>query len=386
MKPDPLGPSDIDGLRSALLAHYDRAARDLPWRRDRDPYRVLVSEIMLQQTRVETVLGYYDPWLERFPTAEALAEAEEDEVMKAWEGLGYYRRARNLHRAARAVRERDHFPSSVRGLRELPGVGEYTAGAVASIAFGVVTPAVDGNVRRVLSRLHDEPDPKPAWLRERATALVHPERPGDWNQALMELGATVCTPRNPSCSECPLEEWCAARAAGTQDERPAPPGRQEVPEATFALAVLEREGRVLVQRRPVDGLLGGLWAFPEARLGVSLSDSADDGDTDDEAAGRAILQATAMAERLGLEVASGARCLEPVPHRFSHLAATYLPVVLEVRSASLDRGCPSSASAVAGTASRPTRWIHPEDEETALPTAQRKVLEAWRPATTTEVS
>ena len=175
--------ASCEELQEALLHHYDRSARELPWRRDTDPYRVLVSEIMLQQTRVETVKGYYERWLERFPALDDLACAEEEEVLKAWEGLGYYRRARNLHRAARVVRE-EHggvIPTDSAGLLMLPGVGEYTAGAVASISFGERTPAVDGNVRRVLARLFDVSAPKPAWLRETAAGLVNADRPSDWN-------------------------------------------------------------------------------------------------------------------------------------------------------------------------------------------------------------
>lgn len=382
MKPEAPAPEDVPAIRSALLAHYDRQARDLPWRRDRDPYRVLVSEVMLQQTRVETVLGYYEPWLERFPTVEALAEAGEDEVMKAWEGLGYYRRARNLHAAARVVREEPAgIPTTRDGLRELPGVGEYTAGAVASIAFREPVPAVDGNVRRVLARLYDEPDPKGAWLRDRAGGLVHPERPGDWNQALMELGATVCAPRGPDCGVCPLARWCAARAAGTQLERPAPARKREVPKARFVLAVLEREGEVLVRKRPTGGLLGGLWAFPEVRLAeeamsgtMTLADSPGDGgavDTIDIARG--------VADELGLHVGA-ARRLESVRHRFTHLDATYLPVVLTVEGPPPEvvtgEGAGDSGT---GMSAPDLRWIDPDDDEsTAVPTAQRKVLDAWR--------
>ena len=201
MKFTPIAPDERSEIRRALLEHYDSTARDLPWRRDSDPYRVLVSEVMLQQTRVETVKGYYVRWLERFPSVETLASAEEDEVLKAWEGLGYYRRARNLRRAALQLREVHGgvVPETYAALRELPGVGEYTAGAVASIAFGVVVPAVDGNVRRVLARLFDVETPRAPWLRSMATSLVDNERPGDWNQALMELGATQCTSRAPRC-------------------------------------------------------------------------------------------------------------------------------------------------------------------------------------------
>lgn len=365
MKPIPPAPDDFPELRSALLAHYDREARDLPWRQDRDPYRVLVSEIMLQQTRVDTVVGYYDRWLERFPTAEALADADENEVMKAWEGLGYYRRARNLHRAAQNVRERpDGFPQTSGELRALPGVGEYTAGAVASIVFDEVTPAVDGNVRRVLARLYDEADPKPAWLRERAGALVAPKRPGDWNQAIMELGATVCTPRSPRCEACPLARWCGARHAGTTEYRPAAKKGKAVPRGRFVLTIAERGGRVLVQRRPSGGLLGGLWAFPER--------SVDDAVGADDAVGVDVEEVAAeIAVGLDLEVAGPTRRLGPISHRFSHLDATYVPVVVPVAGSDEARGH--------------LRWIAPDDADTALPVAQRKALEAWE-ACTTEVA
>src|SRR5687768_12935276 len=188
---------DIRRMRRALLGFYDAHRRALPWREDPRPYRVWISEVMLQQTRVDAVLPYYRAWMERFPDVRALAAAPLDDVLKAWEGLGYYARARNLHKTALVVHDRmgGELPARAAELRELPGFGEYTAGAVASIAFGERVPAVDGNVRRVLARLFDEPAPSAGWLRERAAALLDRERPGDWNQALMELGATGCTPR-----------------------------------------------------------------------------------------------------------------------------------------------------------------------------------------------
>src|SRR5688572_31827881 len=196
----------IRRTRRALLGFYDAHRRALPWREDPRPYRVWISEVMLQQTRVDAVVPYYRAWMERFPDVRALAAAPLDDVLKSWEGLGYYARARNLHRAALVVRDRmgGELPARASALRELPGFGEYTAGAVASIAFGEAVPAVDGNVRRVLARLYDEPEPTARWLRERAAALVDPARPGDFNQALMELGATVCRPRSPDCARCPL--------------------------------------------------------------------------------------------------------------------------------------------------------------------------------------
>lgn len=288
-------------VRGRLLAWFDRSKRPLPWRADRDPYRVLVSEVMLQQTRVETVIPYYSRWLEQFPDVDALAAAEVDAVLLAWRGLGYYRRARNLHLAARIVVDEHggRLPGSGALLRELPGVGEYTAGAVASIAFGEVAPAVDGNVKRVLSRLYDLPPPTPRILREHALGLIDRERPGDFNEALMELGATVCTPRGPRCDACPLEADCLARERGTVALRPATSKRRPVPEVDVDVAVvIDGEGRALLVRRPPDGLLGGLWEFPSA-----------------ETVGE-----------LGLEVRAVAS-LSPVRHAFSHLRATYRPRV-----------------------------------------------------------
>jgi A/G-specific adenine glycosylase len=351
---------DVAELRTALLGHYDCHARELPWRRDTDPYRVLVSEIMLQQTRVETVKGYYEPWLERFPSVGELARADEDEVLKAWEGLGYYRRARNLHRAARVVREElgGEIPGGYDELRELPGVGEYTAGAVASIAFGVPVPAVDGNVKRVLARLHDVAQPSPAWLRARAAEMVDPDRPGDWNQALMELGATVCTPRSPQCSSCPWETSCGARAAGTQAKRPAKAPRRPVPTVDLGLAVAHAGGRVLLTKRPYGGLLAGMWAFPEVELEPGSAEGADGGAPGE----REIL---ALLDGLGLEPVSRAEALPAVRHRFTHLEASYRPWSVEVTGGAHPRNDSRA-------------WVDPADPgERALPRAQQKVLEGW---------
>ena len=376
MKFTPIAPDERSEIRRALLEHYDSTARDLPWRRDSDPYRVLVSEVMLQQTRVETVKGYYVRWLERFPSVETLASAEEDEVLKAWEGLGYYRRARNLRRAALQLREAHGgvVPETYAALRELPGVGEYTAGAVASIAFGVVVPAVDGNVRRVLARLFDVETPRAPWLRSMATSLVDNERPGDWNQALMELGATQCTSRAPRCEQCPLARWCASHAAGTQLERPRKIVRPTVPTARIALAVLHRDGKVLLAKRPTEGLLGGMWAFPEHRLEPPHDSEPERlrGDCDDDyAADRDSGCSSAVAARcipngLRMRSTSAPVALPVCRHRFTHLVAEYMPWAIAVAGEPLgaDRGW--------------FRWIDPMGPlEVALPVAQRKVLESW---------
>ena len=261
---------DAMAFRRALLYWYDRARRELPWRGTRDPYRVWLSEIMLQQTRAEAVAPRYEAFLTRFPTVAALAAADEEAVLKAWEGMGYYSRARNLRRAAMEVVRRGGFPQSAKELQTLPGVGAYTAAAVASIAFHEAAPALDGNQARVLSRLlaFDETVDTPQRLRKPAEALIDRERPGDYNQALMDLGSGICTPRAPKCETCPVAAFCAARAGGDAESYPRLPppiARREV-EVTVVLAYLN--GRVLVRRRPSRGLLAGLWEFPSFSEGT----------------------------------------------------------------------------------------------------------------------
>ena len=256
-----------------LLDWYAQHARSLPWRGILDPYAVWVSEVMLQQTRVETVIPYYQRWMEHFPTVSDLAQASQQEVLAVWEGLGYYSRARNLHRAAQLVvgQHGGQLPSDPRALRDLPGIGRYTAGAIASLAFGLDEPALDGNIRRVLARLFNitEPARSPAGERrlwELARQLLPPGRAGDYNEALMDLGATLCTPRNPDCGRCPLNHHCQAYHLGVQDERPVVLAKPVVPHYTVTAAVIERRGSFLITQRPPDGLLGGLWEFPGGKL------------------------------------------------------------------------------------------------------------------------
>jgi A/G-specific adenine glycosylase len=259
-------------LSTRLLDWYAMHKRDLPWRNERDPYRIWISEIMLQQTQVETVVPYYRRWLKRFPTVRALAAAPQAEVLALWEGLGYYARARNLHRAAQELM-REHggrLPRTPDGLRALPGIGRYTAAAIASIAFGADAAVLDGNVKRVLARVFDFREDvrsprgeKRLW--EIAEALVPPGRAGDYNQALMDLGATTCTPRAPQCDVCPLRSPCAARRLGVQLERPVARARAAVPRHIEVAGVIRKHGHVLIAQRPAQKLLGGLWAFPGGR-------------------------------------------------------------------------------------------------------------------------
>jgi A/G-specific adenine glycosylase len=255
-----------------LLAWYDRHRRAMPWRAAKgerpDPYRVWASEIMLQQTTVTAVKPYFERFMARFPTVTDLAAAPSEEVMQAWAGLGYYSRARNLHACAKAVvgEHRGRFPDTESGLLALPGIGPYTAGAVAAIAFDRPAAAVDGNVERVMTRLFAiealMPGAKPL-IRERVLAMLPPERPGDFAQALMDLGATICTPRNPACGLCPWREPCLAREAGTQESFPRKAPKKAGVTRYGAAFVLEREdGAILVRTRPEKGLLGGMAEVP----------------------------------------------------------------------------------------------------------------------------
>ena len=258
----------MEKITAALLAWYDRCARVLPWRGFHDAYRTWVSEAMLQQTRVETVLSYYDRFLARFPSLSALAAAPEADVLKAWEGLGYYSRARNLWLGARQVMEEYNgvLPSDPEQMIKIRGIGPYTAGAVASIAYDVPVPAVDGNVIRVLSRLYGiRSDALVPETRRRiealAKSLVPAERPGDHNQAVMDLGATVCVPGTPDCARCPLTAFCDAFRAGDAQDLPVLP-RSKAPKVIPYNLLLIRSGDRVLMRRRTEHLLQGLWVFP----------------------------------------------------------------------------------------------------------------------------
>jgi A/G-specific adenine glycosylase len=269
----------MNRLASRLLKWYRLHGRTLPWRGHPDPYAVWVSEIMLQQTRVETVIPYFEEWMNRFPSVRALAEASEQDVLNLWEGLGYYSRARNLHKAARVVVDEmdGRLPRSVDGLRKLPGIGRYTAGAIASMAYGLDEPTLDGNLRRVFARLFNVEIPADSTDGEKLLWSIAAEnlpkgKAGDFNQALMDLGATICLPKNPRCLLCPLMEDCQAQKLGLQDARPVLKPKTEVPHVVHAAAVIVgRIGNppydgVLLAKRPSTGLLGGMWEFPNGRV------------------------------------------------------------------------------------------------------------------------
>jgi A/G-specific adenine glycosylase len=337
-------------IRHALLGWYDRNRRDLPWRRTKDPYRIWVAEVMLQQTTVRTATPYYESFLKRFPTQPSQAAEPEDEVLAAWSGLGYYHRARNLHRGAQHVAERHggRFPTTIEAALAVPGVGLYTASAILSIAHDQPLPVVDGNVRRVLARLLALRGPE--YRRDgpyynRAEELLDRQRPGDWNQALMELGATVCTPRRAGCAACPLRGHCRAHALGVVDLLPEGRARRVPVDVRVAAALVEKDGRVLLVRRPEGRLLGRMWEVPQTSL---------------ESRGLPDLEHELL-ERHGLRVVPG-----PLAVRARH-AITFRRITLEGYRARLRLPPPSD----------PERflWARPE-EVAALPvsSATRKLL------------
>ena len=344
-------------IQHALLAWWDASSRQMPWRGVDDPYAVWVSEIMLQQTRVETVAPYYRRFMRLFPTVRRLAAAPLERVLKAWEGLGYYSRARNLHAAAKQVLADfgGRLPGDAEQLRSLPGIGPYTAGAIASIAFGLDEPVLDGNVSRVLCRLAAvEADPARPATRERlwelARRLVPPGRAGLFNQAMMDLGATLCSPRKPQCGVCPLAGHCQARERGLQDRLPVRRVKPPIPHYDIAAGVVRHAGRILIARRRKDAMLGGLWELPGGKV--------EPGETPSQAAAREIR------EEVGVDAAVGEQ-IATVNHAYSHFRIT-----LHVFDCRLIAG---RATAIGCAA---VRWVRPDElDDYAFPRANRRVID-----------
>ncbi|MDR7415897.1 MAG: A/G-specific adenine glycosylase [Armatimonadota bacterium] len=338
------------GFSRALLAWYVRSARPLPWRATRDPYAIWVAEVLLQQTRVEVAIPYYHRFLQAFPTVESLAAAQGEEVLRVWEGLGYYARARHLHRAARLVTEQGGFPTTAEGWMKLPGVGPYTAAAIASIAFGQDVLALDGNGLRVGARLLgirrplDDPSARQR-IRAGLEALLPRGRAGEFNQALMDLGATVCLARSPRCEACPVWRWCAAAAHGLWEHIPARPAKRPKPHRHF-VAVLVRDpaGRVLLVRQPPRGLWGGLWILPQVEA-------------------RTWRQARQRLERvLGVRLRRRTgRPFAVLQHGFTHFLATFRAV----------EAIPSARPAVG-------RFVSPRSPGVPVPVPTRRILERLR--------
>lgn len=361
--PVPLDPALAHRLASQLLVWFEANQRPMPWRERRDPYSIWVSEIMLQQTQVATVIPYYERFMERFPTIAALAEAPQDELLKHWEGLGYYSRARNLHKAAQQIARTESgvFPRDFEQIRALPGIGDYTAGAISAIAFNQPRPAVDGNVLRVLSRWFALPDDvtRPQTRKrfeDLAARLIPVGEASRFNQALMEFGATVCTPARPRCASCPLRADCAAWSQGRVGRLPFKSRKAPPKDVTYAVAVIERiDGRLLIVRRPNDGLLGGLWEFPTFE--VSRQEEAE----------AALLQTTH--ERFGMRLTSLVG-LVVVPHAFTHRRAVFMAFKAQPAPGS---GLPTEGADL--------RWVKPDDlERFAFPLAHNTIRKALLPS------
>ena len=305
----------MNRLSSKLLAWYHANKRTLPWRGRTSAYAVWVSEIMLQQTRVETVIPYFEKWMRLFPDIQALAGASEHDVLNAWEGLGYYSRARNLHRAAKLVVDQydGNIPRDLTELRKLPGIGRYTLGAIASIAFGMDVSALDGNIKRVYARIFDIEEPVDSTTGEKllwelADKYLPKGHAGDYNQALMDLGATICVPKNPRCLICPVMKLCQARQNGTQDQRPVKKLKKEVPHYVNAAGVVIERKRVLLAQRPSQGLLASMWEFPNGRV---------NGDP-----AKGLSKALKTEYNLSLRVKRGQDSLGIVQHGYSHFSVT----------------------------------------------------------------
>lgn len=346
----------IPYIQAQLMDWYGKNHRKLPWRGTRDPYHIWISEVMLQQTRVDTVSPYYRRFLTRFPTVKALASAELQTVLKAWEGLGYYARARNLHRAARIVVENHHgvISGEPETFRKLPGVGEYIASAVLSIAFNRPCAVVDGNVKRVVSRLLaiDAPVNKPSaysLFKDAAQALLRPDQPGLFNQAVMELGAIVCKPRHPLCRQCPLASVCIALQQNRVDHFPKRIPRPKMPEYRMVVGVVDKNGRVLITRRKPDGLLGGLWEFPGGEI------------EPEKTAEAACVERIREAVNLTVEIRRHLTC---VRHAYTHFK-----IILDVYR------CRYIAGRVRLNSAVDFRWVRPEEIDAyPFPKANHKFI------------
>ncbi len=352
--------NDTKSMQTALLKWYKRHRRDLPWRQTNDPYAIWISEIMLQQTQVATVIPYFERFLKHFPNVRALAAAPIGDVIKQWEGLGYYSRARNLHQTAKKIVSdfAGRVPEAVDDLLSLPGIGPYTAGAITSIAFGRDEPVLDGNVERVLCRVFRiRENPRDTAVRQRlwtiARSLVPRGKASLFNQALMDLGAMICVPRNPQCLICPLANLCQARLSDEQNELPLKPRRKATPHYDIAAGVIWKKNRILIDQRKAEGLLGGLWEFPGGKR--------EPGETLEECVVREVR------EEVGVEVKVLGK-IAAVDHAFSHFRIT-----LHAFNCKFISGKPRPIGCAA------VKWIHLEDvDRYPFPKANHKVFAVLR--------
>lgn len=353
---------NANGFRRALLRWYKKNKRSLPWRNTQDPYKIWVSEVLLQQTQVKTVIPYYENFISEFPDVQSLSRASLDRVLKVCEGAGYYARIRNLKKASDVVCGEflGKIPQDTGDLRKIPGVGEYTAAAVSSIAFGMREPVLDGNVKRVLARLFcikneislaetlQEMREKSRWLMGRAS-------PGDFNQAMMELGAVVCVPGNPNCDVCPVKNFCEAAGKNTQDRFPVKKRKKAPPHFPCAVGIIYKAGKILISKRKPDGFLGGLWEFPGGKV--------NEGETPAQCLHREVKEETGIKIKIHHALAS-------VKHAYTHFRVTLYPFVCEWES--------GDARPLSG---EKVLWVKPAAlKNFAFPSANRKIFPLLRRA------
>ncbi len=349
---------ELELFRNRLLSWFEEEARDLPWRKDKNPYLIWISEIMLQQTRVDQARPYYERFVLAFPDLASLAKASQDEVLKNWEGLGYYSRARNLHKAARLVVDDfdGELPRSTENLASLPGIGPYTTAAISSIAFNEPLAVVDGNVVRVLSRLFAIKDPVNRSVTRKnletlASLLLDQARPGKFNEAMMELGATVCHPNSPRCHNCSVSDFCSALELGIQSELPNKDPKKKPPHHEISIGVIaDPEGKYFIAKRPDNAMLGGLWEFPGGKR---------EGEETLESCCKREIR-----EELGIEVKVGEQ-IAIIKHAYSHFKIT-----MHAFHCSIQKGSPKTKNGM------PFLWATKEDlTDYAFPRANRKLIE-----------
>lgn len=349
-------------IQEALLTWYRQNARPLPWRETSEPYSIWLSEIMLQQTQVSTVLPYYERFLRRFPSIEALSKAEQGDVLKLWEGLGYYSRARNLHKAAKKIMDEHNgrFPDNLEMVQALPGIGRSTAGAIMTFAFGQPHPILDGNVKRVLARVEawDKPtqateSQKKLWRVSESLLPDKPDSAYDFNQALMELGATLCSPRQPQCKPCPLNSFCQGYQRGLQNDLPVKAPRKTTPHYTIAVGMVWRDNRMLIALRPEEGLLGGLWEFPGGKV--------KEGESIEACVHREIMEETGLKVLVEDKIAQ-------VRHAYTHFKITLHAF-----------HCRYVSGNASPRASQELRWVTMDElKNYAFPKANNKILDVLK--------